>query len=302
MAQPSILIIDDDRVSTTVLERVLGPEGYRIAVANDGVTALDLLAQGQRFEAVILDRRMPGLDGLQVLQHMKATPGIRDIPVVMATAMASDHEIWEGVQNGAFYYLSKPLDMGLLIQIVAAAVSDGATQQKLWAQLDSTRSAIGLIVRGAFRFQTMQQCEHLSGLLANSCPDPKRASVGLYELMLNALEHGNLGITYQEKTELIEAKAWETEVRRRQALPENRAKHVTITLNRTARKIRFKIQDQGPGFPWQDYLEANPQRIFDNHGRGILLAKWDAFDRVAYQGNGSTVVMEISAAGPGTDC
>jgi CheY-like chemotaxis protein len=302
MTQPSILIIDDDRVSATVLERVLGPEGYRITVASDGETALALLANDRHYQAVILDRRLPGIDGIQVLQHMKSTPGILDIPVVMATAMGSDQEIWEGVRNGAFYYLPKPFDMGLLIQVVAAAVDKGATRQKIWAQMESARAAIGLIVRGSFRFQTMQQCEHLAGLLANSCPDPKRASVGLYELMLNALEHGNLGITYEEKTALVEARSWEDEVRRRQDLPENRGRYVTILLNRTPRKIRFRIQDLGHGFPWRDYLEANHDRLFDNHGRGILLAKWDSFDRVAFLGSGNAVIMEIATADTGTDC
>ncbi|MDR3669869.1 MAG: response regulator [Holophaga sp.] len=302
MDQPFVLIIDDDRINVTVLERVLGPEGYRIASANDGAAALAMLDQGQHFGAVILDRRMPGMDGLQVLQHMKRTPGMRDIPVVMTTAMGSDQEVWEGIRNGAFYYLPKPFDMGLLIQVVAAAVDEGVTRQKIWSQMESARAAIGLIVRGTFRFQTMQQCEHLAGLLANSCPDPKRASVGLYELMLNALEHGNLGISYEEKTALVEAKGWEAEMRRRQNLPENLGRHVTVLLNRSPGKIRFKVQDQGQGFPWQDYQEANPRHLFDNHGRGILLAKWDTFDRVTYLGNGSTVVMEISTPDPGTGC
>jgi anti-sigma regulatory factor (Ser/Thr protein kinase) len=162
----------------------------------------------------------------------------------------------------------------------------------------SARSAICLIQRGSFRYQTMQQCEELAALLANSCPDPQRTSVGLFELMLNALEHGNLGISYEEKTALIEARAWSDEMHRRQMLEENLAKNVTITLSQTRDKIRFKIQDMGAGFRHQDFQEMNPDRIFDNHGRGILLARWESFDKVEYQGNGNRVVMEVRRRPP----
>ena len=51
--------------------------------------------------------------------------------------------------------------------------------------------------------------------------------------------------------------------------------------------------DMGQGFRWQDFQELDPARAFDSHGRGILLAKWEAFHRLEYQGDGSKVRMEI---------
>jgi len=290
----TVLIVDDDRVVVARLARSLQRAGYRTVLAYDGAAALALLEQGQHYDAVILDRIMPGLDGLQVLQHMKGAPSLRAIPVVMATGMDRDQDIWEGVRNGAFYYLTKPLDLALVAQVLEAAICKGSSQDKVWAGLNPASLAYGVITRGVFRFQTLQQCEHLAGLLANSCPDPKRASVGLYELMINALEHGNLGITYAEKTALVEDRAWEAEVERRQGLPENRERFVTVTMRRHKHKIRFEIQDMGQGFPWRDYLELDPGRILDNHGRGILLARWETFSQVKYLGDGSRVVLEIS--------
>ena len=111
--------------------------------------------------------------------------------------------------------------------------------------------------------------------------------------MINALEHGNLGISYQDKTDLIEAERWTAEVERRQALPENRDRWVKVSVRRYPRLTRYRIQDQGRGFPWQDFQECSMERVFDSHGRGILLAKWDAFDRVIYQGTGNCVVAEV---------
>jgi hypothetical protein len=130
-------------------------------------------------------------------------------------------------------------------------------------------------------------------LLAKACPDPKRTIIGLSELMINALEHGNLGITYHEKGSLIESHSWSSEILRRQQLSENANKWVTVTFVRTATTTRFRIEDMGKGFLWEDFQEPSPDRLFDSHGRGILLAKWEAFDRVEYQGIGNCVVAEI---------
>jgi len=98
--------------------------------------------------------------------------------------------------------------------------------------------------------------------------------------MLNALEHGNFGMSYARKTELIEGDAWAGEMARLEGLPENRTRFVTVRLERTAARIRFTIQDQGAGFDWQAFLEPDPERLFDSHGRGILLAQAESFDRV----------------------
>jgi len=152
---------------------------------------------------------------------------------------------------------------------------------------------MGMIRHGMFRYQTLPQCHDLAALLAKACPDPKRTVIGLSELMINAVEHGNLGISYEEKSALIEANGWADEVAQRLRLPGNEAKWVEVTLERSPTMTRFRIEDQGQGFPWEDFQEPNPDRLFDSHGRGILLAKWEAFDRVEYQGTGNCVVAEI---------
>ena len=290
---PRILVVDDDPMSATLITRVLTRVGYHVDVAADGETALERLQSGSRADVVVLDRRLPGINGLEVLLTMKKTPGLRHIPVVMATAMDSQEEIWEGVRNGAFYYLLKPMDLDLLRRIVDAAVGEAQAKDRLWAEMGTLRPAIKLIHHGTFHYRTMRECEDLAPLLALACPEPQRSFVGLFELMLNALEHGNLGITYEEKSALIEARGWQDEVHRREALPENRQKRVTIRLSRFRTKVRFLLQDQGPGFQWQDFQAMDPARIFDSHGRGILLARWEAFDRVEYQGNGNRVLMEV---------
>jgi len=293
MPKPRLLIVDDDFFITSFLEAILEAAGYAVTVAADGQIALDLLAADPAFDTVMLDRQMAVVGGMEVLQNMKRDARLKDIPVVIETGMDSADAIREGLQAGAFYYLVKPLDPRLVLQVVAAATGEYANRRQFWAELEATRAAMGRIRHGLFEFQTIQQCHDLTALLAKAAPDPKRTVTGLSELMINALEHGNLGISYQDKTELVEAGRWTAEVLRRQSLPENRDRWVQVSVRRFPHLTRYRIQDQGQGFPWQDFQAISLERVFDSHGRGILLAKWEAFDRVTYQGSGNLVVAEI---------
>ncbi len=293
MIRARLLVVDDDPITLALLNSILGRKGYQITLAPHGGAAMARLEEDGSFDAVLLDRQMPELDGMEVLRRMKASSPLKDIPVILQTSMDKEEEIQEGLRAGALYYLVKPLDPRLVLQVVAAAIGERAERRRLWSAMEGVRSAVGLIQRGVFRFQTLHQCHDLTALLARACPNPRRSGVGLAELLINALEHGNLGITYQEKSELIEANAWDAEVIRRQELPEHRDKWVTVTLVKSPTRTRIRIQDMGPGFPWQDFQGVSPERMFDSHGRGILLAKYEAFDRIQYLGNGNCVVAEI---------
>jgi hypothetical protein len=108
--------------------------------------------------------------------------------------------------------------------------------------------------------------------------------------MTNAVEHGNLGISYDEKTQLNNEGRWQEEVERRLCLPENLGKYALLKLEQGPTELRITIRDQGPGFDWENYLQISPERVFDNHGRGIAMAGAVSFDRIEYRGNGNEVV------------
>ena len=93
---PRLLIVDDDYFITALLERILVKAGYEVIVAADGHAALERFATDWAFDTVLLDRQMPGLDGMQVLRHMKRTEELKDIPVVFQSAMDSEEEINDG--------------------------------------------------------------------------------------------------------------------------------------------------------------------------------------------------------------
>jgi anti-sigma regulatory factor (Ser/Thr protein kinase) len=138
-------------------------------------------------------------------------------------------------------------------------------------------------------------------MLAGACPDPERVVIGLTELLLNAIEHGNLGITYDEKTRLNTRESWQAEIKARLALPENRNKCVDFRFERLPTEIRFTIRDEGKGFDWRRFIQIDPRRAFDTHGRGIVMARSFSFSSVDYNELGNEVVARV-ATGSSARC
>ena len=111
---------------------------------------------------------------------------------------------------------------------------------------------------------------------------------------MNAVEHGNLGITYDEKAELIAENRWQQEVERRLTIPEHSSKFAELAFETQGRAIQIRIKDTGNGFDWTDYLEISPQRVTHAHGRGIATANALSFSSLTYLGCGNEVVCTVA--------
>ena len=125
------------------------------------------------------------------------------------TAAAAQHEVEEGIKAGVFYYLTKPYKREMLMGIVRSAILHGESLHAMSAQLVKNISVLGLMKHGTFQFRTLEEANILATFIAQCCPVPTSASLGLSELMVNAIEHGNLGITYAEKSSLVKGGTWQ---------------------------------------------------------------------------------------------
>ena len=155
-----------------------------------------------------------------------------------------------------------------------------------------------LMERGVFKIKTLPQAKSLSILLASLCPSSTELALGLIELMINAIEHGNLEITFEEKGELLASGNWQLEIDRRLQLPKYKEKQVTIEFIQKSKTVEFLITDEGAGFNSGKYLGDKPKtdrksdlKIF--HGRGIKLASQVCFDQLEYLGTGEQVKATI---------
>ncbi len=109
-----ILIADDDLTSRLLLAGVLRRHGYEVIETRDGLAALAAMQAPGAPRLAILDWVMPGLDGLQVLQQLRATPAERPPYIIMLTARGGKADLIQGLDAGANDYLSKPFDPGEL--------------------------------------------------------------------------------------------------------------------------------------------------------------------------------------------
>ncbi|WP_035057324.1 ATP-binding response regulator [Andreprevotia chitinilytica] len=288
-----ILIVDDEPFNLEILGEHLLDEGYEVVTADDGEAAWNLLTRDAAFDAILLDRMMPRMDGMALLARLKQQAEFEHVPVIMQTAVGAAENVREGLAAGAYYYLIKPFQRDMLLAIVAAAVSFHREKKQLEAQLSAQASTYRLLKSGEFHFQTLDEARQLTLLLSNACPEPQRVALGLSELLVNAVEHGNLGISYGEKTTLLQQGRWHDEVESRLSHPDYHHRHVCVRFIRDNEHLHFEIEDQGAGFDWQPFLEFSPERAFDPHGRGISMARMLSFDVVEYQGRGNRVIARV---------
>lgn len=286
-----VLIVDDEEINLEILGDQLDYVGYETVSALNGAQAWDILDKDPgQFDAVLLDRMMPGMDGIEVLKKIKADARMVMLPVIMQTAKTASEEVQEGFDAGCYHYLTKPFDGKHLVAIVTSAVKDFQRYRRLKESSESTVNTLRLLNSGVFQFRTLDETRDLVSLISTACPNGASIALGLSELMINAVEHGNLGISYAEKSELNSTGSWESEVNRRLHDHQFADRIATLYYDKTDSQVRFKIVDQGEGFEWEKYIEPDPARAFDSHGRGISMANMISFDNIEYQEKGNIVV------------
>lgn len=300
MNRSKVLLVEDSSTIAQHIVRILSSRSFQVTHVVDGQAGWELLqASPTPFEVIVLDREMPRMNGLELLRLIKASPVLKHLPVVMATTLADKKSVLEGLAEGAYYYLAKPFQPEVLLSVVTAACDQFHEYSLLRASIQQVERSFSLIQAATFKFRSLEDGRLLSMSLARTCPDPERAVVGLQELFVNAVEHGNLAIGYQEKSALVTDGTWAAEVARRLENPILRDKHVTVQFTRQPDRLMFEITDQGAGFDWQKYLDFNADRAFDNHGRGIAIGCKLTFDALQYHGRGNSVTATILQPGLG---
>lgn len=117
----TILIVDDNRMNRLLLSRGLEQQGHKVAFAENGRQAVDLLRR-QPFDLVLLDVEMPEMNGYQVLECLHADHHLRDIPVIMTSALDEIDSVVRCIELGAEDYLTKPINPILLKARISASL------------------------------------------------------------------------------------------------------------------------------------------------------------------------------------
>lgn len=141
--KPLALVVDDNKITTKLLNRYLTPAGYNVKEAYDGVECLEKV-QEEIPDAIVLDVMMPRLDGYETVKRLKADPKTARIPVVIVTALNDVSNQVKAIESGADDFLSKPIEDKLLIAKVKLLSSLSVAQRRV----DTLTELLGKSLKG----------------------------------------------------------------------------------------------------------------------------------------------------------
>lgn len=214
-----ILVVDDDRTTRELLRAQLKSAGYSVETAGDGPAALERVHR-KKFDLVLLDVWMPGLDGLTVMARLREEPS--KPKVIVMTADDTSQTLLRAIREHAFKYVTKPVEPKALVEMVRGALASKPTRpiEVVSARPDWVELLVPCDREAAERIQ-----EFLARL-DTDLPEDVRSSVGqaFRELLMNAIEWG--GKLDPSQT-------------------------VRISCLRARRMLLYRIADPGKGFSFE---------------------------------------------------
>ena len=294
-----ILIVEDEPATRQVLALVAKGIGAEVATAADGLEGKELFASF-RPHIVVSDIQMPRMDGLALLEEIRfKSPDV--LFIVVSTLDAPEYTL-RALKARANDYLVKPV----LEKDLAALLAKYCC---ILANRSQVREVVGMIRRRELDMRLDNRID-LIGKVADqlmceaepmlSPRDRLGVHLGLVEVLANAIEHGNLGITYAEKGAALDVgdETWERLLRERLAATPFRDRKVTVEFRLDASGCRWSVADEGDGFDWRGVPAPDAiENVLATHGRGIFLARLQ-FDEMSYseRGNRVTLVKRAPAA------
>lgn len=286
----NLLMIDENPESIEYLRSTLDSNVYNLIATQNGEEGFKLLINApEYYSAIILGKNTEHMSGMALLHKISSSSNIKTIPVIIEASAGSVEEMEGCIRAGARYYIQLPLDKKNIPQIIEAAIRDQERYSAVEKSVVESKAIGNTLACAKFTLKTLAEAQSVGNLIAGECPNPRLAAVGITEMLINAIEHGNLEISYAEKTKLHQNEGWLDEISRRSKLPEYSDRTVTVKYEKTASHINIRITDQGKGFNWREYQNLDTKRVFDNHGRGIVMARSLAFESLIYHGEGNDV-------------
>ncbi len=285
-----ILVVDDEPFLREFLAESIRSQGYEVLAACDGCEGLELF-DAQAPELVFSDIRMPRMDGLDFLSAIRDRN--RETIVVLVTGFGNEEFALEALRRGANDFLRRPFTQQALFPLVEKYAGIVATRSRL-------QETLNLIVRRSFVMSLDNHMERVPVVVqrlmletGEAIPADQRLGIriGLVELIANAIEHGNLEITYEEKMAAMNASldGIQNLHHQRLAQPRLAARRVTIDFSMDSEACTWTITDEGAGFDWTILPSPlDPENLEHPNGRGIFLARLH-FDNVDFLGSGNQV-------------
>jgi sigma-B regulation protein RsbU (phosphoserine phosphatase) len=261
---------------------------YEVILAETGTEGIDKFREFLP-DIVISDMRLPDKNGNIVVKEIKDID--KNVPIIIITGYSDHQLILSAMKNGAVDLLKKPFkpnDLKYLINKIETLFRK--IKVKLSASFVQWEKRHIIIKNDINIIRSV--VDFIFSNLDYISEDVSFMKIGLQELLINAIEHGNLDISNAEKQELLDRGDYNRVLKERMQLPEFREKVVDIKIFSTPEYLKITLEDMGKGFdPSQIPDPENPENFLKESGKGILMAI-HAFDKVEYNavGNGVTLI------------
>lgn len=283
-----VLVVEDDPFSRKYFKNIVSLSGFESFVAENGQEGLSVFKTHDP-DVIICDIQMPVMDGLHMLEEVRARHS--DAIVIMTTAFDSEEYAIKALELGANNYLKKPVHADNLRRLLSK-------YNNILKNRNIVSDMVVAVDRMHYRKSFKSGMEYVPMIVEHIIKDIEDlfddseligVQLGLVELVANGVEHGNLNITYEEKSKAIEEDKLEELYRSRLADPEIAAKRITIEFSRDQEACQWIITDEGNGFDWQSvHSPLREEGITKLHGRGIFISRFQ-FDEMEYLEKGNMV-------------
>ena len=284
-----VLIADDQDALRSMLSKQLSKEGFEPIEAKDGEEAIELY-KVLKPPVVISDVIMPKMDGLTLLKEIKKIDS--QAAVILMTGHGNEEVVLKALQGGATNFFKKPFNVKELIREINKVSRyrvEALTSSLFSPYLVEETKSFSLATGNPLYYPIINQITlQLPCLLEES--EILNLKIGIEEMITNAIEHGNLGISFSEKDAAIARGRWGDLLAERLKEDDNAVKAVHIRSSIDSKAFRISVRDEGKGFDWRNLPEVLPENLFTFNGRGILLAKI-YYDEVSYNDAGNEVTL-----------
>jgi len=297
--KPKLLILDPENTYREILSDLLS-ERLNLSFAPNPDLALKQIAK-EDFTLVVTEIRLPDNDIKKFIQ--KARSFVPNTTFVVITQEGDMPLALEVLQLGAVDFIAKPFSLDQIAALIDKYLSQTINKKfdydLIELMYEESRTYMlpnNLYVINPFVSELMEMLKRFKEL---ETKDLFAIRLCVYEMLVNAVEHGNLEIDFSLKNELLNSNVNYLEfVQKRSKEPKYKNRKVMFKYEYSPEKLKFVIEDQGNGFESAKYKKKMQGPIDSLHGRGIIISKVH-MDEIKYndKGNRVTLVKKISGNG-----
>lgn len=285
-----VLVVDDEDLVRNLLCEFLRRCDYPILAASTATEAIALFKE-QRPSIIVTDICMPGMSGIELLRNIhRQSPETR---IVVMTGFGDEAVALDALRAGASNFIKKPIKLEEFLFIIQAheRLLRAQRRQRLPAgcvlnehRTLSLANDHNLIYAAAYNLT--------SGLKAFMLRhEVEGVLLALTEAMTNAMEHGNLGIGYEQKSAALKANIYHHLLENRMAEPDLSLRRIAVNYHLSPSEVRISIADEGSGFDWRNVPDPrSPENMMREHGRGLSIMNL-FMDEVRYNEAGNEVEL-----------